>query len=84
MSRSYKHTPTWHMFVDKFYKRLSNRITRLDDDVPNGNAYKKNRQTWNICDCRSNPTSLREYMDDPHADPTPDEINEYEKIYRRK
>lgn len=31
-------------------KRMSNKETRRDDDVPSGSAYKKNGWTWDIRD----------------------------------
>lgn len=53
MSRSYKKTPG---FKDRgtFYKKYANRIARKpwNWDIPNGCAYKKLMDAYNICDWR--------------------------------
>ena len=57
MSRSYRKP----VFVDGykrksdskwFFKRLSNRMARKDWTLPDGNAYRKNRLVYVICDYR--------------------------------
>ena len=84
MSRSFKHSPVAKLKNNQHYKRLSNKRTRINNELSNRNAYKKNHLTWDICDYKTPPRSLREYMKNPHADPTDEEINEYEKWYKRK
>jgi len=54
MSRSYREP----IFTDgfkgsrrrQFYKRYSNKIVRQSKEVPDGKAYKKFSDSWNICD----------------------------------
>lgn len=54
MSRSYKKTPYWGLPKDRFYKRYSNKKLRQwhrqHKYVPDGKAYRKVADTWNICD----------------------------------
>ena len=62
MSRSYKKYP---IFKDndgagkkKSYKQLFNRKLRRNKsalDVASGNAYKKQNESWDICDFRIKP-----------------------------
>ena len=53
MSRSYKKNP---IYTDgsarstKATKRFANKSVRRRDDVPNGSAYKKVFESWNIHD----------------------------------
>ena len=37
----------------QFYKRCANRKIRRSKDVPNGRAFKKFYETWDICDYKS-------------------------------
>jgi hypothetical protein len=49
MSRSYKK----HLFLKKnsrFEKNFANRVVRRSSDIPDGKAYRKFYETWNICD----------------------------------
>ena len=56
MSRSYREP--WYTDGYKgsnrrqFYKRLSNKRVRRALDVPNGKAYRKYMEPWDICDYR--------------------------------
>jgi hypothetical protein len=36
----------------QFFKRLANKLFRKMQDIPNGRAYRKCFDTWNICDYR--------------------------------
>ncbi len=36
----------------QFYKNRANRVIRKSKDVPNGKAYKKFTDPWDICDYR--------------------------------
>lgn len=49
MSRSYKKCP-YYGPKDKDYKKISNRKVRRRDDIPDGNAYRKVLDPWDICD----------------------------------
>ena len=83
MSRSFRKHPMAKGPTSRFWKKESNRKTRLAEDVSNGSSYKKNHLTWNICDWHSDKT-LKEFIDGEHRAPTAEEINEYEKRYKRK
>jgi len=55
MSRSYREP----VFVDgygtrrkRYAKNLANRYIRRTKDIPNGNAYRKYYDSWDICDYR--------------------------------
>ena len=53
MSRSYKKHPVIKYAGNKDYKKLFNRRLRRTagiDDIPNGNAYKKMNESWEIND----------------------------------
>jgi len=54
MSRSYKKTPYYGLRKDQFYKRYSNKKIRQwhrqHKDIPDGNAFRKLVDSWNICD----------------------------------
>lgn len=55
MSRSYKKHPIIKYAGCKDYKKLYNRRLRRSnkiglEDIPNGNAYKKMNESWNIND----------------------------------
>lgn len=50
MSRSFKHTPGWVDRKDKRLKRYANKVVRHTDNIPNGRAYRKLFQTYDICD----------------------------------
>lgn len=52
MSRSYKKYPSakWERSC-KFGQRQANKkVRRTLQDIPNGKAYKKIYESWNICD----------------------------------
>lgn len=36
----------------QFYKRLSNKVVRRAEEVPNGGSFKRFHDSWNICDYR--------------------------------
>ena len=51
MSRSYKKFPiVKDKSCSKHGKRFANKKVRHTQDIPNGKAYKKVYETWNICD----------------------------------
>lgn len=55
MSRSYKHTPvvtdrSGRPGSAKYFKRQANRKVRHTFDVPNGKAYRRVYNPWNIRD----------------------------------
>jgi len=53
MSRSYRepwYTQGYGSRSRKRSKRYANRVVRRTTDVPNGKAYKKYWDPWNICD----------------------------------
>lgn len=56
MSRSYKKHPfvvDHHARTTKQRKRIANKTIRQDKDFDiNGSAYKKRRESWDICDYR--------------------------------
>lgn len=61
MSRSI--AKTYRFFnVDSSAKRLANKRVRRTKDVPNGSAYKKLFESWDICD---DSPHLIESTDDP-------------------
>jgi hypothetical protein len=47
----------------QFEKRLANRTIRNSEDVPNGKAYKKFFDSWNITDYRwyQTPSQIEKY-----------------------
>ncbi len=53
MSRSYKKHP-WvtdhHVKTTKEKKKFANKKVRRHEDLPNGSAYKKVSESWDICD----------------------------------
>lgn len=82
MSRSYKKTPGWTCGTDKkWIKRLANKRVRKTE-VPNGNAYKKVYQSYDICDYKFlsfvKPTKSEYYWYTLQ-----DQINDYEKSKRK-
>ena len=53
MSRSYKHTPVCGEYsrnTTKYLKRQASHKVRRSSDVPNGKAYRKFFNPWNIRD----------------------------------
>ena len=54
MSRSFKHVPGWtdNGLHRRFAKRQANKRLRKTPDVPNGRAFRKYSETWDICDYR--------------------------------
>lgn len=55
MSRSYRHSAWMKCAGDPSYKKLFNRkLRRCNDykDIPNGNAYRKMNNSWDIADYR--------------------------------
>lgn len=101
MSRSYKKTPICkdRKTSSKANKRIANSKVRHTDNIPNGKAYRKVFNTWDIHDYVSR-YSYEEYMVDFYRDlkeyrngisdesPFDDKrrfnINDWFKCYRRK
>lgn len=54
MARSYKTVPGWtdNGLHRRFAKRQANKRIRQTPDVPNGRAFRKISETWDICDYR--------------------------------
>lgn len=56
MSRSYR--KPWYTdgykgsLKKRYFKRYANKIIRKTDDIPEGKAYRKYFDSWNICDYR--------------------------------
>ena len=50
MSRSYRKHPICKDAAGKFMKRFANKAVRHNLDIPNGKAYKKCFESWNISD----------------------------------
>lgn len=64
MSRSYKKHPWEQWGGCKDYKKLFNRRLRRSEqckDIPNGKAYKKLNESWNIADYKTN-CSFEEFL----------------------
>lgn len=66
MSRSYKKYPYWKIERScKKSKKIANNKVRAylktDKEIPNGNAYKKIFESWEICDYCSSIT-LKEWL----------------------
>lgn len=72
MSRSYKKTPGFtdqqrNSSTSKVLKRLSNKRVRqfdVEDHLPNGKAYRKFLDPWDICDWKLLYFSDKELEDD--------------------
>lgn len=88
MSRSYKKNHIIKYAGDKEYKKLFNRklrrVTSLDE-IPNGKAYKKMNESWDIDDIRSY-CSWEDYKEIcKWRGQNEDELyNEWKKCYLRK
>ncbi len=55
MSRSYKkheYTSDGRPHTTKMIKNRANRKTRSTDDIPNGAAYRRLYESWDIRECR--------------------------------
>ena len=52
MSRSYKKHPYSKDRPSKGMKKFANKKVRHTKDIPNGKAYKKVFESWDICDWR--------------------------------
>lgn len=52
MSRSYKKHPFVKDPANKFMKRYANKKVRRTPNIPNGKAYKKVFESWDISDWR--------------------------------
>lgn len=52
MSRSYKKHPIVKDPAGKYMKRFANKKVRRTKDIPNGKAYRKVFETWDISDFR--------------------------------
>lgn len=86
MSRSYKHSPWCGDSNPKAKKKAARRFRRKvnsDEDVPGGNAYKKNSDSWNICDFGSYCPSVKDFIGSKRT-PTKKEILDYKKWYFHK
>jgi len=53
MSRSFKHTAGWKDQACRGMKRYANKKVRHTVEVPNGMAYKKLFESWDISDYAS-------------------------------
>lgn len=92
MSRSYKKTPSCHIVArDSWYKKHYNRKLRRNrnaQDIPDGNAYRKMNETWNIDDWHDVASTFEEFRKRRiQYQGKADEAtyrNEYEKWYFRK
>lgn len=91
VSRSHRKTPCSHVSpIHGKYKKLYNRrLRRLGfDEVPDGNAYRRMNQSWNIDEARCIGTSYQAYRDSclRWGDFLDEETcrNEYEKYHLRK
>jgi hypothetical protein len=55
MSRSYRkpwYTQGYGTSGRRWQKWYANKVVRNASDVPDGKAYRKYYESWNICDCR--------------------------------
>lgn len=93
MSRSFKKHPIFKLQNDSRYKKVARRKVRYTDleDVPNGGAFKKFFEQYNICDLRGRYTLQEKivrframYGRDPDDIETKEIINEWEKDCKRK
>ena len=84
MTRSYKHTPCCHCAGhDGSWKRIFNRKLRREpidyiegvSSLPDGMAYKRANESWDISDLKEVGTTPDEYWGDR---------NQYEKWFVRK
>ena len=67
MSRSYKKHPFVKDPANKFMKRYANKKVRRTPNIPNGKAYKKVFESWDISDWRwwwDKQTAIFDYYDD--------------------
>lgn len=64
MSRSYRHSNICKMQNGKNMKKFANKKVRNTEDIPNGKAYKKCFESWDICDYKwiwTKQDAIREY-----------------------
>jgi hypothetical protein len=67
MSRSYKKHPFVKDPANKFMKRYANKKVRRTPNIPNGKAYKKVFESWDISDWRwwwNEQNAIDDYYDD--------------------
>jgi hypothetical protein len=67
MSRSYKKHPFVKDPANKFMKRYANKKVRRTPNIPNGKAYKKVFESWDISDWRwwwDKQDAIFDYYDD--------------------
>lgn len=67
MSRSYKKHPFVKDPANKFMKRYANKKVRRTPNIPNGKAYKKVFESWDISDWRwwwDKQNAIHDYYDD--------------------
>ena len=66
MSRSYKHTPYSGLKKDRFMKRYANHKLRRKKmiEVLDHNSYRKDTNSWVICDYYTMYSSFEEYYQD--------------------
>ena len=65
MSRSFKKTPRCGNYKNKFLKRYANRKLRRDKNYNlQYGAYKKNYESWDICDFELIARSFSDYWND--------------------
>ena len=60
MSRSMKKVGGW-ADKDSCFKKHANKVVRQKEDIPNGMAYKKIVQSYDICDYKELYFSMNEY-----------------------
>ena len=87
MSRSFKKFPcvTDHGKSTYLYKRMANKKVRHTQDLPNGKAYKKVFDSWDICDykyCNYSYASVAEDVLDGYERGWYDEDEIMSKYYR--
>jgi hypothetical protein len=87
MSRSFKKTPRAGDTKSKFHKRYANKLVRRDklNEGFNRGLYKKNYQSWNICDFEDVDLSFVRFLDFqfPQRQPTEEEIAEFQERYKK-
>ena len=66
MSRSYRHHYVFKTAGDKSMKKIFNRRLRRSQrcrNIPNGNAYKKYNNSWDIADCTWRYNDYNDYRE---------------------
>ena len=91
MSRSYKKHPFVKDPANKFMKRYANKKVRRTPNIPNGKAYKKVFESWDISDWRwwwNEQNAIDDYYNDLWCKDEYETLEEYliywEKCVKRK